>query len=102
MTLRPGNPIHRQARIAAIDEARRRAADYAAAFDATLGSLLEVSDLDGSFAHQPRALKAAFAMDAGGMRRSASFAKSTAPDDRSSMNATGATVWNCGAEAAEG
>lgn len=65
-SLRPGNPIHRRARIAAIDEARQRAADYAAAFDATLGSLLEVSDLDGSFAHQPRALKAAFAMDAGG------------------------------------
>ena len=53
-------------RIAAIDEARQRAADYAAAFDATLGSLLEVSDLDGSFAHQPRAFKAAFAMDAAG------------------------------------
>ena len=50
-SLRPDNPIHRRARIAAIDEARQRAADYAAAFDATLGSLLEVSDLDGSFAH---------------------------------------------------
>ena len=65
-SLRPDNPIHRRARIAAIDEARQRAADYAAAFDATLGSLLEVSDLDGSFAHQPRAFKAGFAMDAAG------------------------------------
>ena len=65
-SLRPGNSIHRQARVAAIDEARQRAADYAAAFDATLGSLLEVSDLDGSFSHQPRAFKASFAMDAGG------------------------------------
>jgi uncharacterized protein YggE len=65
-SLRPSNPVYRQVRIAAIDEARQRAADYAAAFDATLGALLEVSDLDGSFAHQPRALKAAFAMDAGG------------------------------------
>jgi uncharacterized protein YggE len=65
-SLRPSNPIHRQTRIAAIEEARQRAADYAAAFDATLGSLLEVSDLDGSFQHQPRALKATFAMDAAG------------------------------------
>ncbi len=65
-SLRPTNPLHRAVRIAAIDEARRRAADYAAAFDTTLGALLEVSDLDGSFAHQPRAFKAAFAADAGG------------------------------------
>ncbi len=35
--------------------------------DTALGALLEVSDLDGSFAHQPRAFKAAFAADAGGM-----------------------------------
>jgi uncharacterized protein len=65
-SLRPTNPVHREVRVAAIAEARQRAADYAAAFDATLGSLLEVSDLDGSFAHQPRAFKAAFAMDAAG------------------------------------
>lgn len=65
-SLRPTNPVHRQVRIAAITEARQRAGDYAAAFDATLGALLEVSDLDGSFAAQPRAFKAAFARDAGG------------------------------------
>ena len=65
-SLRPTNPIHRQVRIAAIAEARQRAADYAAAFDATLGSLVEVSDLDGSFQPQPRMLKAAFAADAVG------------------------------------
>lgn len=62
-SLRPTNPIHREVRIAAIDEARQRAADYAAAFDATLGSLLEVSDLEGSFHPQPRMMKAAFAME---------------------------------------
>ncbi|HYI59299.1 MAG TPA: SIMPL domain-containing protein [Microlunatus sp.] len=65
-SLRPTNPIHRQVRIAAIAEARQRAADYAAAFDATLGSLVEVSDLEGSFQPQPRMMKAAFAADAVG------------------------------------
>lgn len=65
-SLRPTNPIHRQVRIAAIDEARQRAADYAAAFDASLGSLLEVSDLEGSFHPQPRMMKAAFAMESAG------------------------------------
>jgi uncharacterized protein YggE len=65
-SLRPTNPVHRQVRIAAIEEARTRAADYAAAVDATLGSLLEISDLEGSFHHQPRAMKAAFAMDSAG------------------------------------
>lgn len=65
-SLRPTNPLHRQVRIAAIGEARQRAADYAAAFDAGLGALVEVSDLDGGFAGQPRMMKAAFAADAGG------------------------------------
>lgn len=65
-SLRPTNPIHREVRIAAIDEARRRAADYAAAFDASLGSLIEVSDLEGSFASSPRMLKSAFAADVAG------------------------------------
>jgi uncharacterized protein YggE len=63
-SLRPTNPVHRQVRIAAIADARQRAADYAAAFDASLGSLVEVSDLEGSFQPQPRMMKAAFAMDA--------------------------------------
>jgi uncharacterized protein YggE len=65
-SLRPSNPVHRQVRIAAIADARQRAADYAAAFDAGLGSLVEVSDLEGSFQPQPRMMKAAFAMDAAG------------------------------------
>lgn len=64
-SLRPTNPIHRQVRIAAIAEARQRAADYAAAFDAVLGALVEVSDLEGSFHAQPRMMKASFAMEAG-------------------------------------
>lgn len=61
-SLRPTNPVYRQVRIAAIEEARQRAADYAAAFDAALGPLVEVSDLDGSIG-APRMMKAAFAMD---------------------------------------
>jgi uncharacterized protein YggE len=48
--LRPDNPMFREARIAAIADARRRADDYAAAFDATVANLVEVSDLDGGFA----------------------------------------------------
>lgn len=65
-SLRPTNPVHREVRIAAIAEARQRAADYAAAFDATLGSLVEVSDLDGPFSSQPRMLRAGFAREAAG------------------------------------
>jgi uncharacterized protein YggE len=65
-SLRPTNPVHRQVRVAAIADARQRAADYAAAFDASLGSLVEVSDLESSFQPQPRMMKAAFAMDSGG------------------------------------
>jgi uncharacterized protein YggE len=64
-SLRPTNPLHRQVRSAAIAGARQRAADYAAAFDAGLGALVEVSDLDGSFHAQPRMMKAAFAVPGG-------------------------------------
>lgn len=62
-SLRRTNPVYRQVRIAAIEEARQRAADYAAAFDATLGPLVEVSDLEGSLG-APRMMKTAFAMEA--------------------------------------
>jgi uncharacterized protein len=65
-SLRPAHPLHRQVRIAAIEDARQRAADYAAAFEATLGSLVEVSDLDGAFSAHPRMMKAAYAMDSAG------------------------------------
>ena len=65
-SLRPTNPVYREVRIAAIGKARQRAADYAAAFDATLGSLVEVSDLEGSFQPQPRMMKASFAAEAAG------------------------------------
>ncbi len=43
-----------------------------------------------------------FAIDAGGMRRSAALAKSTAPLDKSCMNATGAGVSNGGFAAMAG
>ncbi len=46
-SLRPDNPMFRQVRLAAINDARRRADDYAAAFGATVAELVEVSDLDG-------------------------------------------------------
>jgi uncharacterized protein YggE len=49
-SLRADHPSHRHVRLAAIQEARRRAADYAAAFGAALGDVVEVSDLEGGFA----------------------------------------------------
>jgi uncharacterized protein YggE len=63
-SLRPNNPMFREARIAAIADARRRANDYAAAFDTTVASLVEVSDLDSGFAGV-REMRA-FAMAKGG------------------------------------
>jgi uncharacterized protein len=38
--------MYREARLAAIADARRRADDYAAAFGTTVGDLVEVSDLN--------------------------------------------------------
>src|SRR5215207_6976196 len=48
-SLRPDNPMHREARLAAIADARRRADDYAAAFGTTVADLVEVSDLNAGF-----------------------------------------------------
>lgn len=48
-SLRRDHPSRREARLAAIAEAVRRADDYAGAFGRTVGDLLEVSDLDGGF-----------------------------------------------------
>jgi uncharacterized protein len=49
-SLRSDNHMFREARLAAIADARRRADDYAAAFGTTVANLVEVSDLDTSFA----------------------------------------------------
>jgi uncharacterized protein YggE len=49
-SLRPDNPMYRESRLAAIADARRRADDYAAAFDTTVADLVEVSDLNTGFA----------------------------------------------------
>lgn len=49
-SLRPDNPMYREARLAAIADARRRADDYAAAFGTTVADLVEVSDLNSGFA----------------------------------------------------
>lgn len=44
-SLRADHPAHRDARLAAVADARARAADYAEAFGCRLGALVEVSDL---------------------------------------------------------
>lgn len=46
--LRAGNAVYRQVRLAAIDDARQRADDYAASFEATLVRLVEISDTEPS------------------------------------------------------
>lgn len=43
-SLRPDSPVYRQARIAAAQDATRRAEQYAAAFNARLGQLIEAAD----------------------------------------------------------
>ena len=48
-SLRPDNQMYREARLAAIADARRRAEDYAAAFGTTVADLVEVSDLNTGF-----------------------------------------------------
>jgi len=49
-SLRPDNSMFREARLAAIADARRRADDYAGAFGTAVANLVEVSDLDSGFA----------------------------------------------------
>ncbi len=61
-SLRPQNPLRREARLAALTDARRRADDYAAAFGATVVDVLEVSDLDSG---GPGPLARSFAMAKG-------------------------------------
>lgn len=61
-SLRPDSPVYRQARIAAAQDATRRAGEYAQAFGARLGDLIEAADtglLAGSAAdHGPAPLRA--------------------------------------------
>jgi uncharacterized protein len=63
-SLRPDNSMYRQARLAAIADARSRADDYAAAFGTTLADLVEISDLNSGFGGGARELQA-FAMAKG-------------------------------------
>ncbi len=58
------NPAHREARVAAITDARRRAEDYAEAVRRTVGDVVEISDLDGGFGGSPMRMAKGFAMDA--------------------------------------
>jgi uncharacterized protein YggE len=68
-SLRRDNPMYRQVRLDAIEEARSRAVDYAAAFGGSLAELVEVSDLDGGFA-SPRGLRSsAMAFAKGGQEQ---------------------------------
>ncbi|SDR85340.1 hypothetical protein SAMN04488543_0621 [Friedmanniella luteola] len=67
-SLRPQNPLQREARLAALDDARRRADDYAAALGATVVDVLEVSDLEGGGG-------------AGRFARSAALARGAVPDE---------------------
>ncbi|MCE3276988.1 MAG: hypothetical protein K0R13_2843 [Propionibacteriaceae bacterium] len=48
-SLRHDNAMYRQARLAAIADARQRADDYAAAFGTAVADLVEVSDLNTGF-----------------------------------------------------
>lgn len=48
-SLRHDNAMYREARLAAIADARQRAADYAAAFGTAVAGLVEVSDLNTGF-----------------------------------------------------
>src|SRR4029453_12886793 len=63
-SLRPDNAMYREARLAAIGEARRRADDCAAAFDTTVADLVEISDLNSGLGGGARELRA-FAMAKG-------------------------------------
>lgn len=44
-SLRPDSPVHREARVAAAQDATRRAQEYAAAFGGRLGELIEAADV---------------------------------------------------------
>ena len=63
-SLRPENPVYREVRLAAISDARRRAEDYAAAVEMSVGDLVEISDLDSGGLGGYPARTRAFAMDA--------------------------------------
>jgi uncharacterized protein YggE len=67
-SLRPDNQMFRDARLAAIADARRRADDYAAAFGTTLADLVEVSDTNAGL---------------GGVREMRAFAMAKGSDDAS-------------------
>lgn len=63
-SLTPQHPAHREVRLAAIGDARRRAEDYAEAVRHTLGDIVEISDLEAGFGGPPLRMAKGFAMDA--------------------------------------
>ncbi len=64
-SLRPDSGVHRDVRLAAIADGRRRADDYAAAFGARVTELLEISDQAPGIGH-PMAREMMFASAKGG------------------------------------
>src|SRR5215475_6487641 len=80
-SLRPDSPVYRQARIAAAQDATRRAGEYAEAFGGTLGALIEAADtgLLTGHAQQRGQFRAAASRAAGGAAH-ASLAESVGMD----------------------
>ena len=67
-SLRPDSPVYRQARIAAAQDARRRAGEYAQAFGGELGGLIEAADTGLLTGHADHGVPFR-AMAAGGVAR---------------------------------
>jgi uncharacterized protein len=78
-SLRPESPVYRQARIAAAQNATRRAGEYAQPFGGELGALIEAADTGLLTGHADQGIPV-HAMAAGGVARGASAAESAAMD----------------------
>ena len=59
--LRPGSPVHREARLAAAKDATQRAREYAEAFGGSVAGLVEVADTGLLDAAQPQPQRMAYA-----------------------------------------
>jgi uncharacterized protein len=68
-SLRPDSPVYRQARVAAAQDATRRAAEYAQAFGGQLGGLIEAADTGLLTGHADRPVP--FHPTAAGLARAA-------------------------------
>jgi hypothetical protein len=66
-SLRPDSPVYRQARIAAAQDATRRAGEYAEAFGGQLGALIEAADVGLLTGHADQGVRV-HSMAAAGLR----------------------------------